>query len=140
MRGGTDVGAAGVGAEGMGVAGVDEAGMDEAGVRALLESEGLTAETWGNRPLERYGEHRHAYDKVLVCAAGSIAFRLRELGRDVALVAGDRLELPAGTLHGADVGEDGVTCLEALPAGSLGDEPQHVPGWASRARASGLPG
>ena len=110
-------------------------GVGAAGVRALLESEGLAAETWGNAPLDRYGEHRHAYDKVLVCAAGSIVFRLPELGRDVALVAGDRLELPTGTLHGADVGEDGVTCLEAhLPAGSLGEEPQHVPGWATTAR------
>jgi quercetin dioxygenase-like cupin family protein len=119
----------------MGSTGAGDAGAGSADVRALLEAEGLSAETWGNGPLDRYGEHRHAYDKVLVCAAGSIVFRLSELGRDVALVAGDRLELPAGTLHGADVGEDGVSCLEAhLPAGSLGEEPRHVPGWASTAR------
>jgi hypothetical protein len=38
----------------------------------------------------------------------------------VSLAAGDRLELPAGTIHDAVVGPDGVTCLEAhLPAGSL---------------------
>ena len=34
--------------------------------------------------------------------------------------AGDRLELPAHTAHDANVGSDGVVCLEAhLPAGAL---------------------
>ena len=36
------------------------------------------------------------------------------------LVAGDRLELPAGTRHDAIVGPAGVTMLEAhLPAGGV---------------------
>ena len=36
------------------------------------------------------------------------------------LVAGDRLELPANTAHVANVGPDGVVCLEShLPAGTL---------------------
>ena len=62
---------------------------------------------------------------------GAITFHLTELGRDVELRAGDRLELPAGTLHGATVGRAGVTCLEAhLPAGTLGAEPRHLDaGW-----------
>ncbi len=104
--------------------------MSEPALRARLAVEGLQASAWGNAPLDRYGEHRHPYDKVLVAAAGSITFHLRELGRDVLLDTGDRLDLPAGTLHGADVGPAGVTCLEAhLPAGSLGGEPVHTAGW-----------
>ncbi len=104
--------------------------MDEPGLRTRLAGEGLDAQTWGNGPFDVYGEHRHGYDKVLVAAAGSITFHLPELGRDVLLDAGDRLNLPADTLHGADVGPQGVTCLEAhLPAGSLGPTPEYVPGW-----------
>jgi hypothetical protein len=103
-------------------------------VRARLAAEGLTASAWGNGPLDHYPEHRHGYDKVLVAAAGAISFHLPELGRDVRLAAGDRLDLPADTLHGADVGPDGVTCLEAhLVAGSLGPLPEHRPGWVASA-------
>lgn len=101
--------------------------------RTLVERlvlEGLRPGEWGNRAGDRYGEHRHDYDKVLVAAAGSIVFHLPELGRDVSLRAGERLELPAGTLHAATVGGDGVTCLEAhLPAGTLGLEPRHLGDW-----------
>lgn len=104
--------------------------MGEQALRERLAGEGLEASTWGNAPLDHYGQHRHGYDKVLVAAEGSITFHLPELGRDVLLDTGDRLHLPAGTLHGADVGPEGVTCLEAhLPAGTLGGEPEHLPGW-----------
>jgi hypothetical protein len=106
--------------------------MDEARLRARLAGEGLAAQSWGNGPLDHYGQHRHQYDKVLVAVAGSITFHLPELAQDVWLEAGDRLELPSGTLHGADVGADGVTCLEAhLPAGALGPAPRHIPGWGA---------
>jgi hypothetical protein len=104
--------------------------MSEAALRERLAGEGLDASTWGNGPFDHYGEHRHGYDKVLVAAAGSITFHLPELGRDVLLATGDRLDLPANTLHGADVGPHGVTCLEAhLPAGSLAGEPALSTGW-----------
>jgi hypothetical protein len=104
--------------------------MSERPGRAELESrlarEGLSASSWGNGPTDVYGAHRHGYDKVLVATAGSITFHLPELGRDVDLQTGERLELPAETLHGATVGPDGVSCLEArLPAGSLAAEPRH---------------
>lgn len=104
--------------------------MGEAELRARLAGEGLAAQTWGNGPHDVYAGHRHAYDKVLVAAAGSITFHLPELGRDVTLASGDRLDLPAQTLHAADVGADGVTCLEAhLPAGSLPAAPTKHEGW-----------
>jgi len=105
--------------------------LSEAALRGRLTEEGLFASSWANGPHEHYGEHRHPYDKVLVASAGSITFHLPELGRDVLLRAADRLELPNGTLHGAEVGSEGVTCLEAhLPAGSLGPEPILRAGWA----------
>jgi quercetin dioxygenase-like cupin family protein len=101
---------------------------------ARLAALGLSAHAWGNGPGDRYGVHEHPYDKVLVAAAGSIEFRLPATGRAVTLVAGDRLDLPAGTAHGAQVGPEGVTCLEAhLASGSLAARPQHHPGWGQAA-------
>jgi uncharacterized protein YjlB len=85
-----------------------------------LRAEGLDAGTWGNGPGERYAGHAHGYDKVLVCAAGSITFLVGDGGEAVGLAVGDRLDLPAGTMHAAVVGPAGVTCLEAqVPAGRL---------------------
>jgi uncharacterized protein YjlB len=85
-----------------------------------LRAEGLDPGAWSNGPHDRYSAHQHGYDKVLVCAAGSIRFGLPDTGDAVELRAGDRLDLPAGTSHDAAVGPDGVTCLEAhLPAGRI---------------------
>ncbi len=87
---------------------------------ARLRAEGLDPGSWSNGPGDRYAAHEHGYDKVLVCAVGSIRFGLPAAGRAVDLAVGDRLDLPAGTAHDALVGETGVTCLEAhLPAGRL---------------------
>ena len=93
-------------------------------VAARLRAEGLDASPWSNGPGDRYGAHDHGYDKVIVVAAGSIAFGLPDEGESIELETGDRLELPAGTRHDALVGPSGVTCLEAhLPAGRLGRVP-----------------
>jgi quercetin dioxygenase-like cupin family protein len=93
-------------------------------VAGRLRAEGLDASPWSNGPGDRYGAHEHGYDKVIAVAGGSIAFGLPVEGRTIELATGDRLELPAGTRHGAVVGPRGVTCLEAhLPAGSLGPVP-----------------
>ena len=87
----------------------------------------LAAHEWSNGPGDTYAPHSHGYDKVLVATSGSIVFHLIDLGRDVTLDSGERLELPAGTVHGATVGPSGVRCLEAhLPAGSLGVDPRHL--------------
>lgn len=83
----------------------------EAALRAAFRSEGLSPYAWSNGPGDRYGTHSHGYDKVLYCARGSITFIVD--GTDVPMAAGDRLDLPAGTLHGALVGPEGCTCLEA---------------------------
>lgn len=98
---------------------------DQATLEARLTAEGLRPGTWGNAPGDTYAAHSHGYDKVLVAAAGSITFHLTDLRRDVLLNVGERLELPAGTVHAATVGLHGVTCLEAhLPAGTLDAEPR----------------
>jgi quercetin dioxygenase-like cupin family protein len=96
-----------------------------------LAAEGLSTGGWSNGPGDTYSAHSHGFDKVLVATRGSITFHLTALGRDVLLNSGDRLELPAGTVHAATVGPAGVECLEAhMPAGSLKAGLRHLPaGW-----------
>jgi quercetin dioxygenase-like cupin family protein len=103
--------------------------MTGAELIARLVAEGLAAPggalgvtSWSNGPGDRYGAHEHAYDKVIVCASGSIVFGLPYTGGAIEIATGDRLELPAGTRHEARVGPHGVTCLEAhLPARGFGE-------------------
>ena len=101
-------------------------------LRARLAAEGLVSSTWSNGAGDRYPAHRHDFDKVLVVDQGSIVFGLSERGLSVELHAGDRLDLPAGTLHDAVVGSAGVVCLEArIERGTLGSEPRHLGAWAA---------
>ena len=86
---------------------------EEAQLRRLLMAEGLTGYTWSNAPGDAYAVHSHPFHKVIYVLRGSIVFGLAEQGLDVALGAGDRLDLPAGVAHDAVVGSEGVTCLEA---------------------------
>ena len=88
-----------------------EAAPAESTLRGRYAAEGLSPYAWSNGPGDRYGVHTHGYDKVLYCARGSITFVVE--GRDVPMQVGDRLDLPAGTPHGAVVGPQGCTCLEA---------------------------
>ncbi len=67
--------------------------------------------SWGNGPGDTYGRHEHPRAKVLFCLDGSIVFHIDS--GDVALEAGDRLDLPAGTPHAATVGPSGCACVEA---------------------------
>ncbi len=85
----------------------------ESTLKQLLADEGLYPYPWSNGPHDVYPAHIHSYDKVIYVVRGSITFGLPELGRSLTLNAGDRLELPAGTVHDAVVGPQGVVCLEA---------------------------
>src|SRR5262245_29912106 len=85
-------------------------GRDEA-VRTFAAEGCSTPRAWGNGPGDTYGRHAHGYHKVLFCLEGSITFHLQD--GDVDLAAGDRLDLDAATEHGATVGPDGCSCIEA---------------------------
>lgn len=84
----------------------------ESTLRQLLADEGLAPYAWSNAPFDTYSAHAHGYDKVIYVVRGSITFGLPELGQELKMKAGDRLDLPAGVLHNAQVGDDGVLCLE----------------------------
>lgn len=87
--------------------------LPESEVVAFFESRNLTSSRWSNGPGEVYSVHTHRYRKILFCVKGSITFSLSDLNQDIALRPGDRLTLPPGTRHGATVGPEGVTCIEA---------------------------
>jgi quercetin dioxygenase-like cupin family protein len=102
---------------------------DAQDLQARLAAEGLLPGAWSNGPGDRYTTHEHGYDKVLVCARGSIEFGLPDRGEAIGLSVGDRLDLPAGTRHEARVGPNGVTCFEAhLPAGRVRGVRRHGAG------------
>lgn len=86
---------------------------------AAFAHEGCEApRSWANGPGDRYGRHRHDAHKVLFCLQGSIVFHTDD--GDLELMAGDRLDLPAGTAHAATVGPSGCECIEAY---GRGEEP-----------------
>ena len=77
-----------------------------------LRKEAASCYSWSNGPRDRYAPHSHAYEKVLYCVDGSITFVLENEGRRLELKSGDRMVLPAGTVHSAVVGASGCTCIE----------------------------
>ena len=85
----------------------------EARLEQILSDEGLDFYSWSNGPYEVYAAHLHGYDKVIYCVSGSITFHLVQAGTWYKLAPGDRLDLPAGVIHAAEVGPEGVVCLEA---------------------------
>ena len=84
----------------------------EAIVRRMMAEEGVPPYRWSNGPGDMYAAHTHSFHKVIYVVQGSITFGLPEEGRKVNLNIGDRLDLPAGVLHDAVVGPQGVACLE----------------------------
>ena len=77
-----------------------------------LRREASGCYSWSNGPRDRYAPHTHGYEKVLYCVEGSITFVLDTEGRRIELKPGDRMVLPAGTIHSAEVGPGGCTCIE----------------------------
>jgi quercetin dioxygenase-like cupin family protein len=79
---------------------------------STLRTEASGCYSWSNGPGDRYAAHTHNYEKVLYCVDGSITFNLETEGRQLELKPGDRMVLPAGTVHSALVGSHGCTCIE----------------------------
>ena len=85
-------------------------------LRRRMQQEGLSPYAWSNGPGDRYAVHSHTYEKVLYCVRGSIRFVLPDRPDSISavdLAPGDCMVLPAGVRHSAEVGPQGVLCLEA---------------------------
>lgn len=85
----------------------------ESELEALYRQEDLYPYAWSNAPGDTYAPHSHGYHKVIYVARGSITWVLPETNQEIEMRPGDRLDLPAGVVHAARVGPQGVTCLEA---------------------------
>src|SRR5262245_20914928 len=86
---------------------------NERQVQEVIAREKLNGYTWSNAPYDDYAPHSHGYDKVILVLSGSLTWILPQSGQEITTTAGDRLDLPRGTVHAARVGPDGVTCFEA---------------------------
>ena len=83
-----------------------------ADLKRTLIQEGLFPYEWSNDGGDVYPAHTHDYDKVLFVVRGSITWWLPDTHETIETRAGDRIDLPRSTVHAAQVGPDGVTCLE----------------------------
>jgi Cupin domain len=89
-----------------------EGAVDPRVALAIFTREGCSEPRfWANGPGDAYGRHEHRRAKVLFCLEGSIVFHTDD--GDVALDAGDRIDLAPGTPHAATVGPSGCSCVEA---------------------------
>jgi quercetin dioxygenase-like cupin family protein len=78
-------------------------------LRAQLEREGYSVFCWTDPPRAHYDAHAHDHDESIWLVSGAITFGTSTGAH--ALEAGDRLMLPAGTVHTADAGAEGATYL-----------------------------
>ena len=82
----------------------------EADLKARLAADGFGDPfAWTDAPGVHYSAHSHDHDESIWVVAGNITFGAD--GRDLRLGPGDRLMLPARTVHTADAGADGATYL-----------------------------
>lgn len=85
----------------------------ENNIQQKIRAENLRGYTWSNGPYDAYSAHTHSFDKILYVLSGSITWILPQTQQDIETHAGDRIDLPRGTVHAARVGAQGVVCFEA---------------------------
>ena len=78
-----------------------------------LDEQELRIFHWSSPPEGLFAGHTHGYHKIIFVIDGSIKFDFPTRHQSIDLHVGDRLDLPAGVRHSAEVGADGVKCLEA---------------------------
>lgn len=87
----------------------------EAALRRALEERGYRVSRYVYPPGTVFPDHTHDVDKIDAVVSGR--FRLTMEGEEVVLEAGDRLAVPKGTTHRAEVvGDEPVVSLDAVPA------------------------
>jgi uncharacterized protein len=82
---------------------------EEAALRRALDAEGFDAFAWEDGAGADYAPHAHDHDESLWVLDGEITFGAA--GRDYRLGPGDRLMMPAGTVHTAHAGPRGARYL-----------------------------
>jgi quercetin dioxygenase-like cupin family protein len=69
--------------------------------------------SWHDEPGDAYPPHTHDVDQFLYVVAGSLELEVE--GQTIVLDPGDRLALPARTVHAARTHASGATYLIATP-------------------------
>lgn len=87
----------------------DAAAPDEATLRGRLERDGFDVFAWQDGAGARYAPHHHDHDESIWVVDGELTFGID--GCDLCLGPGDRLMLPAGTVHTALGGPTGTSYL-----------------------------
>ena len=86
--------------------------LSESNLRRRLETEGFAVTRYLYPPGTRFPEHTHPFDKKDAVLSGR--FRLTMNGQSMLLEAGDRLLIPRGMVHSAEVvGSEPVISLDA---------------------------
>src|SRR5262245_42422871 len=78
-------------------------------LQARLEADGFDVWSWSDGPGFDYKPHVHDHDESIWVVQGEITFGVG--GQQHRLGAGDRLMLPAGTVHTAHAGKGGAAYL-----------------------------
>jgi quercetin dioxygenase-like cupin family protein len=97
------------GAEVAVVAWPGDAPPHETELRERLAREGYESFVWSDAPGTDYAPHHHEHDESLWVVRGEITFGVADARHR--LGPGDRLMLPAGTVHTAVAGPEGATYL-----------------------------
>ncbi len=82
-------------------------------LRAQLAAEGYQAVKWASDPNQVYMAHAHIYSELLWLVEGTLTVVLPADRRMLELNPGDRVEVPAGTLHATQAGPEGAIYLAA---------------------------
>lgn len=86
--------------------------LTESALRDLLEARGYRVSRYVYPPGTTFPDHSHAEDKIDAVLSGR--FRMTMGSEEIVLERGDRLEVPRGVTHSAEVvGDDPVVSLDA---------------------------
>ena len=81
-------------------------------LKELLEKEGVESVLYSDRPGVKYGRHKHDFDDFIIIVSGQMKLATDE--HEWILKPGDRLDIPANTIHRAEVlGHHDVQYLSA---------------------------
>jgi quercetin dioxygenase-like cupin family protein len=77
-----------------------------------LDAQGIESELYSDRPGTKYGRHKHPFDDFVLIVQGKMKI-ITDTG-EWTLKPGDRLDIPANTIHAADIlGKEEVKYLSA---------------------------
>ncbi len=86
--------------------------LSDPAMREWLEEQGYAVARYVYPPGTYFPDHTHGIDKKDGVLKGKL--RIKAAGKDYVLEAGDVLEIPAGTVHDAEViGNESVVSLDA---------------------------